>query len=181
MFLYIDHSAIRYLANKPIMNGRITRWILLLQELNITIKDRPRKENVVADFLSRVPKIDDMLTVDDHFPEENLFAVAVKTPWYADVENYLTVGKLPKHLTVRERKLIVQFSSKFSWIGGYLFHTGADMHIRRCIWEYEVYDILRACHDEPCGGHFAEQWTGHKVLQLGYYWPMIFKDAKNYV
>jgi hypothetical protein len=28
--LYTDHSAIRYLANKPITNGRVTRWLLLL-------------------------------------------------------------------------------------------------------------------------------------------------------
>ena len=53
------------------------------------------------------------------------------------------------------------------------------MHIR--IREDEIYDILRAYHDEPCGSHFAECRTGHKVLQLGYYWPTIFKDAKNYV
>jgi hypothetical protein len=40
MFLYTDHSAIRYLSNKPITNGRVTQWLLLLQEFNINIKDR---------------------------------------------------------------------------------------------------------------------------------------------
>lgn len=52
VFLYIDHSAIKYLANKPITNGRVTRWLLLLQEFDITIRDQPRKENLMADFLS---------------------------------------------------------------------------------------------------------------------------------
>jgi len=51
-FVHTDHSAIKYLMNKPITNGRVTRWLLLLQELDITIVDRPRKENVVVDFLS---------------------------------------------------------------------------------------------------------------------------------
>eukprot|EP00253_Pinus_taeda_P036604 PITA_36604 len=60
-----------------------------------------------------------------------MFVVVVRTPWYADVSNYLAVGKLPKHLTPQERKQIVQKSTRFSWIGGYLFHTGADMKIRR--------------------------------------------------
>ena len=77
-----------------------------------------------------------------------MFTVAVKTPWYVDVENYLAVGKLPRHLMEKERKLIIQRNTRFSWIGGYLFHTGADMHVRRCITEDEIYDILRACHDE---------------------------------
>ena len=57
---------------------------------------------MVADFLSRVPKTDDTLTVDDQFPEEHLFAVVFKTPWYVDVANYLAVRKLPRHLTTRE-------------------------------------------------------------------------------
>jgi energy-coupling factor transporter ATP-binding protein EcfA2 len=40
--------------NKEITNGRITRWLLLLQEFNITILDRRGKENQVVDFLSRL-------------------------------------------------------------------------------------------------------------------------------
>lgn len=107
VFLYIGHSAIRYLANKPNTNGRVTCWLLLLPKFDITIKDCPGKENPVADFLSRVPKINDLLVVDDQFPDENLFVIVVKMPWYVDVANYLAVGKLPRNLTARERKLIV--------------------------------------------------------------------------
>ena len=71
---------------------------MLLQEFDIKIKDHPGEENVDADFLSRVPKSEDTLAVDDQFPDEHLFVVAVKTSWYADVENYLAVGKLPKQI-----------------------------------------------------------------------------------
>jgi transposase InsO family protein len=42
-------------------------------------------------------------------------------------------------------------------------------------------DIFRACHDGPCGGHFADKRTTYKILQSGYYWATIFKDAKKYV
>ena len=51
-----------------------------------------------------MPKPVDASTVEDQFPDEHLFTVTVKTPWYADVSNYLAVGKLPKHLTPNERK-----------------------------------------------------------------------------
>ena len=47
-FVHTDHIAIRYLMNKPITNARVTRWLLLLQEFDITIIDKPGKENVVA-------------------------------------------------------------------------------------------------------------------------------------
>jgi len=53
-FVHTNHSAIRYLMNKPITNGRVTRWILLLQEFNITMLDRPGKQNTNVDFLSRI-------------------------------------------------------------------------------------------------------------------------------
>ena len=79
-FLYTLHSAIRYLPNKPFTNGRVTRWLLLLREFDIAIKDHPGKENPVVNFLSRVPKINDSLAVDDQFPDENFFVIAVKMP-----------------------------------------------------------------------------------------------------
>jgi hypothetical protein len=82
-----------------------------LQEFNITIKDQPKRENLVADFLSHVPKMDDSLKVEDHFPDEHLFDVNIKPPWYGDVANYLEAGKLPTHISSRERKLIVQHNA----------------------------------------------------------------------
>lgn len=130
--------------------------MILLQEFDITIKDRPGKENHVVDFLSQIPKPVDVATIEDQFLDEHLFVVTVKTPWYADVANYLVVGKLPKHLTPNERKQIVQHSTQFSWIGGYQFHTRADMHMRRCIREDEIIDILKSCHDRPCGRYFVD-------------------------
>ena len=73
--------------NKPVTNVRVTRHLLLLQEFDITIIDRPGKENVVADFLSCFTNIDDNLAVEDSFPYEHLFAVSAHSPWYADVTN----------------------------------------------------------------------------------------------
>jgi hypothetical protein len=181
VILYTDHSAIIYLSNKPITNGRVTWWLLLLQEFDITIKDRPRRENLVADFLSHIPKKDDSLIVEDQFPYEHLFVVTTKPPWYADVANYLAVGILPSHLSSRERKLIIQCSARFSWISGYLFQRGYDLQIRRCVRDEKIYDILKAGHDEPYGGNFSKCRTGHIILQMGYYWPSIFRDAKKYV
>ena len=44
-----------------------------------------------------------------------------------------------------------------------------------------MFDILKASHDEPCGGHFSDKRAAYKVLNVGYYWPTLFKDAKIYV
>lgn len=42
-------------------------------------------------------------------------------------------------------------------LGGDLFRTGLGLIIRRCVREDEVFDILKACHEEPCRGHFADK------------------------
>ena len=62
--------------------------------------DRPGKENVVADFLSRLHINDDNSLVDDSFLDEHLFVVSSHSPWYADITNYLVAGKLPPHLSL---------------------------------------------------------------------------------
>jgi len=44
-----------------------------------------------------------------------------------------------------------------------------------------VFDILKSTHDEPYGGHFTDKQTAYEVLRVGYFWPYLFKDAKQYV
>jgi hypothetical protein len=167
--------------NKPVTNARVTRWLLLLQEFNITIIDRPGKDNLVVDFLSRLIHTGDNTPVDDDFPDENLFSISTYIPWYADVANYLVTGKLPQNLSSREKQRIIQLSANYMWHDDCLYRTGPDLVIRRCVREDEMHDIFKACHDGPCGGHFADKRTTYKILQSGYYWPTIFKDAKKYV
>ncbi|RVW18318.1 Retrovirus-related Pol polyprotein from transposon 17.6 [Vitis vinifera] len=53
----------------------------------------------------------------------------------------------------------------------------ARSDIRKCVPEDEQQGILSHCHENACGGHFASQKTAMKVLQSGFTWPSLFKDA----
>ena len=57
----------------------------------------------------------------------------------------------------------------------------ADQVIRRCVPEDEMNSILNYYHTLPCGGHFGGQRTAAKVLQSGFYWPTLFKNAHQLV
>ena len=81
----------------------------------------------------------------------------------------------------KEKRKIIQTSASYTWITNELYKIGPDLTIRRCVQEDEMPEILKACHDEPCGGHFANNRIAYKTLHLGYYWPSIFRDAKEYV
>ena len=130
VFVHTDHSAIRNLMNKPVTSGRVTRWLLLLQEFNITVLDRPGKENQVADFLSRLQNRGEVVPVEDSFPDENLFAISIVNPWYFDLANYLSTGKTPPYFTPKEKKRLIKQSARYSWVNGDLFYTSYDMIIR---------------------------------------------------
>jgi hypothetical protein len=80
--------------------------------------------------------------VNDNFPDEHLFVVVVKTPWFADTTNYLAIGRLPAHLSSPQKRRIVQHSAYYSWVGNDIFYTSPDMIIRRCVQEDEITDIL---------------------------------------
>ena len=133
VFVHTDHSAIIFLMNKPITNGRVTRWLLLLQEFNITIIDRPGKENLVADFISRIQHEDGTKPIDNTFLDQHLFPVSVQTPWFVDISNYLATGKILNHLSPHEKRRIIVQSSNYSWVDNDLFLTHRDLIIRRCV------------------------------------------------
>ena len=77
--VFIDHSTLKYLLTKQDAKPRLIRWILLLQEFNLQIKDKKRVENVVADHLSRlaIEHNSHGLPINDDFLDESLMLVEV--------------------------------------------------------------------------------------------------------
>ena len=70
VIVHNDHSAIKYLMTKKDAKSRLIRWVLLLQEFDLEIKDKKRIENLVANHLSRLEGPRNEVQVNDDFPEE---------------------------------------------------------------------------------------------------------------
>lgn len=72
--MYMDHTAILHLVEKKVAKPLLIRWILLLQEFDLEIKDRKGTENQVAGHLSRLDnperEADDKVVINESFPDD---------------------------------------------------------------------------------------------------------------
>ena len=72
VIVHTDHATMKYLMAKKDAKPRLIRWVLLLQEFNIEIKDKKGSDNVIADNLSRMEGTTDdkkELDIEDSFPD----------------------------------------------------------------------------------------------------------------
>ncbi|GJU70349.1 reverse transcriptase domain-containing protein [Tanacetum coccineum] len=184
--MYTDHSALKYLMNKQDAKPRLLRWVLLLQEFDITIRDKKGSENLVADHLSRLenPHKDvlENKDINENFPLETLGVISSgSTPWFADYANFHAGNFIIKGMTTQQKKKFFKDVKHYFWDDPYLFRICADQIIRRCVHGQEANDILKACHEGPTGGHHSANLTARKVFDAGFFWPTIYRDAHTMI
>nr|GEY36691.1 reverse transcriptase domain-containing protein [Tanacetum cinerariifolium] len=131
-----DYSALRHLFKKQDAKPCLIRWILLLQEFDIEIKDRKGTKNVTPDHLSRNENDEssDDSEVDDNFPRETLTKINTKDePWFANYSNYLVGDVIPKGMTYQQRNQFFSDLKHYFWEEPYLFKVCSDSMIKRCV------------------------------------------------
>ncbi|GKC81042.1 reverse transcriptase domain-containing protein [Tanacetum coccineum] len=179
------------LANLDRMLARCeeTNLVLLLQGFDIEIKDKRGAENLAADHLLRLENLELSTFTEEEiageFPDEHLMALKTEInndePWYADYVNYL-VGKIvPPNWTSEKRRRFFSQVKNYFWDKPYAFKLCPDNIMRQCVAGNEISKILAHCHSGPTRGHHSASVTGRKVYESRFFWPSIFKDAKDYV
>ncbi|CAN6721027.1 unnamed protein product [Malus baccata var. baccata] len=180
VIVYSDHAALKYLLTKKEAKPRPIRWMLLLQEFNIEIRDKKGSENVVADHLNRLVHEEDSLPIIETFPDEQLLSLEVSEPWYVDLVNYLVTKQVSSTLDKYKHDKLRNDARFYVWDDPYLWKYCPDQIIRRCVPNSEFNSILAFCHSYACGGHFGTQRTSFKVLESGFYWPTLFKLTRTF-
>ena len=102
--------------------------------------------------------------------------LSIQKPWYADIVNYLTYGVMPFEFNYQKRRKLRTYCRLYIWDDPLLYRRGANIIIRRCVPETKEGCIMEKCPTSPYGGHFTGDKTTKKILQLGFYWPTLFKE-----
>ncbi|XP_024009416.1 uncharacterized protein LOC112084499 [Eutrema salsugineum] len=199
-YIHTDHAVIKYLMSKKDAKQRLIRWILLLQEFDIEIRDRKGADNGVADHLSRI-RVEEKLHLNDSLPEENVYAMetipitvqekpsqppirrsyAFDTPWLRHIANYLAVDIEPPQFFGYKKKKLLKEIRHYFWDEDYLYRICVYGLFRRCVAEEEIEGILFGSNSSAYAGHFATYKTVSKFLQAGFWWPTMFKDTHAYI
>ena len=117
---FTDHSALKYLVNKPVLEGRICRWLLLFQEFTFEVIFEPDRLNVGPDHLSRLETGENEGSLDDQLPDVDLFRVEAVPDYLADIATYLTTGQCPQDYTPLQKFHLVVRAANYQLIAGQL-------------------------------------------------------------
>lgn len=88
--VFSNHVAIIFLMSKPKAKPKLLRWIFLLQEFDLEIRDMKGSENVAKYHLLR---LEESSCNREFFSEERLCRIEDDIPWFANMENFI-VGSL---------------------------------------------------------------------------------------
>ncbi|GJT61100.1 reverse transcriptase domain-containing protein [Tanacetum coccineum] len=148
------------------MQAKIARWIFVCSkkfDVVIVINKARRKISPQITFLDLKIPIQSELEkkeITETFPLETLGMVTFRgddnAPWFADFENYHAGNFVIKGMSSQQKR-------------------------KRCVSGQEAFDILKACHSRPTGGHYSANYTAKKIFNSGFYWPTIYKDAHDFV
>jgi hypothetical protein len=88
----------------------LIRWILLLQEFDVEIRDKKEVDNVVADHFSRMNRVqDDKEPIEDKMRDDHIYRVLDKDTWMIDIIR--AIRKMPlDHLDRNSQRRIISES-----------------------------------------------------------------------
>ena len=192
--VYTDHEALKSLLNTPHPSGKLARWGLALQELDLVIHYRPGRTNHKADALSRCPSTAEpvcsepepelVAVVETDSPlttskggEHSLGTLQREDPTLLPYFSYLEEGVLPDDKTLA-RELVLS-KSQFEVIDGTLFHIERDKSLRIVPPQSSRRKLFDEAHSGKFGGHLRDAKM-HSLLSRHYWWSGMRSDITKW-
>ncbi|RDY04003.1 hypothetical protein CR513_12341, partial [Mucuna pruriens] len=168
VIVFFDHAALKYLLKKLDAKLRL-------------IRDKKGVNNIVVGHLSPIHGRVDSMPIRDDFPDEQLLQIAQGQPWFGNICNFLVASTFPPGASRAYKAKLESEVKYYVWDDPYFWRFFNDQITRRCILDAKFLSILHFYHFALGGGHYGATRTTWKVLDCGFYWPTIYRDAHEFV
>jgi hypothetical protein len=112
----------QYLLNRQQINGKFSRWIVILQEYDLEFSTPKRKKALIlAELVTTFPSDNTNSPINTDFPDEHLFYITLDDPSYGDLLVYLQTQKFGNHLSRDDRCCIRHQAPHYLLIGDILY------------------------------------------------------------
>ena len=188
--VFTDHEALKALLNTPHPSGKLARWGLAIQEMDLVINYRPGKKNGKADALSRYPinenTSDPVHTIvaaeneevptqaGDVGPDASLRDRQLDDPDLRPIIHFLEDNEVPVDSDVA--KLLVAERSRYSMIEGVLYRVAEDGSLRIVAPKQDRRLLFDSVHAGQFGGHLREAKI-YSILNKHYWWARMRRDV----
>jgi hypothetical protein len=82
----------------------------------------------------------------------------------------------PPGLSKTKAKFLKLKATKLCILDNSLYWKYPGGILLSCLLEDDAERAIREFHKGDCGGHHYWKNTAHKILRVGYYWPIIFAE-----
>ena len=150
----------------------------------------PRAQNKKADALSKLVAVQ-----FDHLSKEVLVEVLNESSvearevhmiveeegptWMTPIHNYLEKRILPEDPV--EARTIKEKIKNYTMEDGVLYKKSYLVPLMRCVGPLQANYIIREVHMGSCGMHDGPRQVVAKIMNLGYYWPTMHRDAREVI
>ncbi|WVZ63626.1 hypothetical protein U9M48_013242 [Paspalum notatum var. saurae] len=158
--IHSDHESLKHIRSQVKLNRRHAKWVEFIESFPYVIKHKKRKDNVIADALSRRYT---MLSQLDH----RIFGLESIKAQYAYDEDF--------------KDVMLHCKEGRTW-DKYVIHDGFVFRANRlCIPVGSVrLLLLQEAHGGGLMGHFGAKKT-EAVLSTHFFWPKMRRDIERFV
>ena len=174
-----DHHSLCWLSGLKDPTARLARWVLKLQEFDLSIVYKNGSRHKDADALSRYPSLSQTETVIgavtsllDLRSRDDLITLQRDDPFCMHVLDAIRVRSGPR-----------RFNRCFALRDALLYRVGFKLNtsfFRLVIPASLRISILETCHDDCLSGHLGFAKTYARIVSR-YYWPKLSASVRNYV
>ena len=184
--LQTDHKPLIWLKQQK-QNGMLGRWSIELQEYDFNITHIRRRDNILADSVSR--QFVNTIQIVPHFSNERIRELQSMDPVLSSIlesrKSDLSTPKLPdgtsSSLTKRWKQLYKQLvvQDDILW-RRYKKAPEEDVSLLPIIPEDLQEEIIKMNHDPPHCGHLGVERTIERIIAMAY-WPGLRRSVDNYI